>query len=47
MKGKKVHRVKVGGWSQARYQRRVGNAHQEYVKDVIERLASRLLSAPG
>jgi peptide subunit release factor 1 (eRF1) len=37
--GKKVHRVKVGGWSQARYQRRVGNAHQEHAKEVIERLA--------
>jgi peptide subunit release factor 1 (eRF1) len=39
VKGKKVHRVKVGGWSQARYQRRVGNAHQEHAKEVIERLA--------
>ena len=39
VKGKKVHRVKVGGWSQARYQRRVGNAHQEHVKEVIEHLA--------
>jgi peptide subunit release factor 1 (eRF1) len=39
VKGKKVHRVKVGGWSQARYQRRVGNAHHEHVKEVIERLA--------
>ena len=38
VKGKKVHRVKVGGWSQARYQRRVGNAHQEHAKEVIERL---------
>jgi peptide subunit release factor 1 (eRF1) len=38
IKGKKVHRVKVGGWSQARYQRRVGNAHQQHVKEVIERL---------
>jgi peptide subunit release factor 1 (eRF1) len=37
--GKKVHRVKVGGWSQARYQRRVGNAHQEHAKEVMERLA--------
>jgi len=37
--GKKVHRVKVGGWSQARYQRRAGNAHQEHAKEVIERLA--------
>jgi peptide subunit release factor 1 (eRF1) len=39
VKGKKVHRVKVGGWSQARYQRRVGNAHHEHVKEVLERLA--------
>ena len=38
VKGKKVHRVKVGGWSQARYQRRVENAHQEHAKEVIERL---------
>jgi peptide subunit release factor 1 (eRF1) len=38
VKGKKVHRVKVGGWSQARYQRRVGNAHQEHAKEVMERL---------
>jgi peptide subunit release factor 1 (eRF1) len=38
VKGKKVHRVKVGGWSQARYQRRVGNAHQEHAEEVIERL---------
>ena len=37
--GKKVHRVKVGGWSQARYQRRAANAHQEHAKEVIERLA--------
>ena len=39
VKGKKVHRVKVGGWSQARYQRRVGNAHQEHAKEVIEHLS--------
>jgi peptide subunit release factor 1 (eRF1) len=39
VKGTKVHRVKVGGWSQARYQRRVGNAHHEHVKEVMERLA--------
>ena len=43
MKGKKVHRVKVRGWSQARYQRRVGNAHQEHAKEVIERLAQIVL----
>jgi peptide subunit release factor 1 (eRF1) len=43
VKGKKVHRVKVGGWSQARYQRRVGNAHQEHVKEVIERLSQIVL----
>jgi peptide subunit release factor 1 (eRF1) len=39
VKGKKVHRVKVGGWSQARYQRRVGDAHQEHAKEVMEHLA--------
>jgi peptide subunit release factor 1 (eRF1) len=36
VKGKKVHRVKVGGWSQARYQRRVQNAHQSHAKEVID-----------
>jgi peptide subunit release factor 1 (eRF1) len=39
VKGEKVHRVKVGGWSQARYQRRVGNAHKQHAKEVVERLA--------
>jgi peptide subunit release factor 1 (eRF1) len=39
VRGKKVHRVKVGGWSQARYQRRVGNAHHEHAEEVIECLA--------
>jgi hypothetical protein len=38
VKDRKMHRVKVGGWSQARYQRRVGNAHHEHAKEVIERL---------
>ena len=39
VQGAKVHRVKVGGWSQARYQRRVGNAHLEHAKEVMERLS--------
>ena len=39
VKGRKVHRVKVGGWSQARYQRRAVNAHHEHAKEVIEHLA--------
>ena len=38
VKGKKVQRVKVGGWSQARYQRRVQNAHQNHAKEVVESL---------
>ena len=37
--GTKVHRVKVGGWSQARYQLRAVNAHHEHAKEVMERLA--------
>jgi peptide subunit release factor 1 (eRF1) len=38
VKGQKVRRVKVGGWSQARYQRRVDNAHQAHAKEIVERL---------
>lgn len=38
VKGKKVQRVKVGGWSQARYQRRVDNAHSNHAKEAIEAL---------
>jgi peptide subunit release factor 1 (eRF1) len=38
VKGKKVQRVKVGGWSQARYQRRVQNAHHSHAKEVIDTL---------
>lgn len=36
--GKKVQRVKVGGWSQARYQRRVENAHRDHAKEAIDTL---------
>lgn len=38
LKGKKMHRVKVGGWSQARYQRRVENAQKEHAKEAIDAL---------
>ena len=38
VKGKKVQRVKVGGWSQARYQRRVENAHQSHAKEIVDTL---------
>jgi peptide subunit release factor 1 (eRF1) len=38
VKGKKVQRVKVGGWSQARYQRRVENAHRDHAREAIEAL---------
>jgi len=38
VKGKKVQRVKVGGWSQARYQRRVENAHKEHAREAIDAL---------
>jgi peptide subunit release factor 1 (eRF1) len=38
VKGKKVQRVKVGGWSQARYQRRVQNAHASHAKEVVDTL---------
>ena len=38
VKGKKMQRVKVGGWSQARYQRRVENAHKDHAKEAIDAL---------
>jgi peptide subunit release factor 1 (eRF1) len=38
LEGKKMHRVKVGGWSQARYQRRVENAHRDHAKEAIDTL---------
>ncbi|MDX2151585.1 MAG: Vms1/Ankzf1 family peptidyl-tRNA hydrolase [Bryobacteraceae bacterium] len=38
VKGKKMQRVKVGGWSQARYQRRVENAQASHAKEVIDAL---------
>jgi peptide subunit release factor 1 (eRF1) len=38
VKGKKVQRVKVGGWSQARYQRRADNAQRDHAKEAIEAL---------
>lgn len=46
VKGKKVQRVKVGGWSQARYQRRVENAHQNHAKEVVDAL-DRLVRDEG
>lgn len=36
--GVKTNRSQVGGWSQARYQRRVDNFHQQHAKEVIEAL---------
>jgi peptide subunit release factor 1 (eRF1) len=38
VKNKTMHRVKVGGWSQARYQRRVENAQAQHAKEVAEHL---------
>ena len=46
VKGKKVNRVKVGGWSQARYQRRVDNAHANHAKETVEAL-DRLVKQEG
>jgi peptide subunit release factor 1 (eRF1) len=34
--GQKTKRVKVGGWSQARYQRHVENFHLHHVKEVVD-----------
>jgi peptide subunit release factor 1 (eRF1) len=34
----KTRRHSMGGWSQARYQRRADNVHQQHVKEVVEML---------
>jgi peptide chain release factor subunit 1 len=37
--GTKTRRHKMGGWSQARYQRHIENYHQQHAKEVAETLA--------
>ena len=46
VKGKKMQRVKVGGWSQARYQRRVENAQKEHAREAIDAL-ERIVAQDG
>ena len=36
--GEKTRRHSMGGWSQARYQRRIGNLHLQHLKEVVETL---------
>jgi peptide subunit release factor 1 (eRF1) len=36
--GVKTRRSSMGGWSQARYQRRAENFHQQHIKEVVETL---------
>jgi peptide chain release factor subunit 1 len=38
IQGVKTKHTKVGGWSQARYQRHVGEYHQQHVKEIAEAL---------
>jgi len=38
VEGTKVSRNSVGGWSQARYQRRTDNSHQLHAKELVEAL---------
>ena len=38
VEGQKTRRVKVGGWSQARFQRHVENYHLHHIKEVVETL---------
>jgi peptide chain release factor subunit 1 len=38
VEGQKTRRHKMGGWSQARYQRHVENYHHQHVKEVVDTL---------
>ncbi len=46
VEGTKTRRHKMGGWSQARYQRHVENYHQQHAKEVADAL-SRLVRDEG
>jgi peptide subunit release factor 1 (eRF1) len=38
VQGEKTRRTSMGGWSQARYQRRALNFHKQHIREVVERL---------
>jgi len=38
VQSEKTRRTSMGGWSQARYQRRANNFHKQHVKEVVDRL---------
>jgi peptide chain release factor subunit 1 len=46
IQGVKTKQTKVGGWSQARYQRHVGEYHQQHVKEIADVL-DRVVRAEG
>jgi peptide chain release factor subunit 1 len=46
IEGVKTHRHKMGGWSQARYQRHVDNNHLQHAKEAVDALA-RVVQADG
>jgi peptide chain release factor subunit 1 len=39
VEGTKTRRHKMGGWSQARYQRHIDNYHEQHAKEVVDTLA--------
>jgi len=46
VEGTKTHRHKMGGWSQARYQRHIENYHVKHAKEVIDTLG-RVVAEEG
>jgi peptide subunit release factor 1 (eRF1) len=46
LSGEKTRRHSMGGWSQARYQRRIGNIHQQHIREVVDAL-DRIVLADG
>lgn len=46
IKGTKTRRTSQGGWSQARFQRHIGNYHLQHIKEVIEAL-DRIVQQEG
>ena len=46
LKGEKTRRTSQGGWSQARYQRHIGNFHLQHAKEIVDTL-ERIVQQEG
>jgi peptide subunit release factor 1 (eRF1) len=46
IQNEKTNRTQVGGWSQKRYQRSVGNSHREHAREIVSELETIVRNEP-